>query len=457
MDETLYWIWLSLACTPDTSTFPRLIAKFSSAREIYEAENYKISAQLDPRASDRSALINKDLDKAKEIYAFCKRNKVGIVTYADEEYPNSLRSIPTPPVLLYYRGKLPNFNKGFYCAIVGTRSLSEYGRREAFELAYDLSCAGATIVSGMALGIDGVAMAGALAAERTTVAVIGSGIDVCYPKEHLTLARATVREGCILTEFAPGTQPSRYNFPRRNRIISGLSAATIVIEGREKSGAVITARHAKAQGRAVYALPGNVNAKNSEASMILFKNGAKPITRAEDIIEDFGKQYPGVLNPFKLKEFCPVDMQKIFRDYKVMSFTRAEIEDDFAFYRSEFSGNSLYSPKKHPQRRSSQDNPVIKESTDFSKEFPSDSVSSPEENIASTEKLSEDETVNSSLSIDATALKIYKRIPLNGRCTIDSLVDENIDLRTVMRALLKLEIGKFIVMLPGEAVARKTK
>ena len=145
---------------------------------------------------------------------------------------------------------------------------------KAFNIGYDLATAGATVVSGMAMGIDGVAMAGALSAGGKTVAVIGSGIDVCYPESHLTLAREVVKCGCVITEFAPGTKPSRYNFPKRNRIISGLSSATLVIEGKEKSGALITARHAMQQERPVYAFPGNVGNKNSELSLLLIKNSS---------------------------------------------------------------------------------------------------------------------------------------------------------------------------------------
>jgi DNA processing protein len=279
------------------------LSKFTDAEEIYRADESGLRGAIDRRASDRSALLNKDLTKAEEILEFCRSKRVGVVTYADPTYPDALRKIPNPPVLLYYRGVWHDFNSGgFYSAIVGTRSVSDYGRKNTFVIARDLARAGATVVSGMAIGIDGVALAGALSVNAPTVAVIGSGIDVCYPAQHITLAREIVKRGCVITEFAPGTPPNRFNFPKRNRIISGLSAVTLVMEGRENSGALITARCAQEQGRIVYALPGNVSSPTSEVTNLLLKNGARALVSADDIVRDFETEYHGKLNPFKLAE-----------------------------------------------------------------------------------------------------------------------------------------------------------
>ena len=217
MDKLIYWLWLSLACSPSAPTFAKLIRAFDDAEAIYNAEDREISSVIGYRCSDRNALENKSLDKAKEIYEFCKKRQVGLLCYGDSAFPQSLREIDTPPVLLYYRGILPDFNNICAVSTVGTRALTDYGRKNAFKISYDLACAGAVVVSGMALGIDAVCHVGALSAGGKTVAVIGSGIDVCYPSQHLHLARAIVKNGCVMTEFAPGTQPSRYNFPKRNR------------------------------------------------------------------------------------------------------------------------------------------------------------------------------------------------------------------------------------------------
>ena len=421
MNDIVYWIWLSLCCTPDTSTFPKLLERFSGAKEIYEASDKEISSCLGHNSSDRSALLKRDLERAHSIYSFCEKRGVGLLSYASEKYPASLRNIKTPPVLLYYRGKLPDFDKLFLVSVVGTRSLSDYGRRYAFKISYDLASSGATVVSGMAMGIDGVALAGAISAGGTTVAVLGSGIDVCYPEGHLTLAREIVKCGCVMTEYAPGTSPGRYNFPKRNRIISGLCAATLVIEGREKSGALITARCAKEQGRAVYAMPGNIGSPNSEVSNLLLKNGARLCTCADDIVRDFESLYPGVLNPFNLSPNVKVDIMAELSRLSVIAVCQSD---------------DIFTPPRTRKKSAHiEPKPEAPNSTDTI-DLPSNEP--PE-------------------SFDPKALKIYKRIPVDGDCPIESLVDDEISLREVMKLLLKLEMGNFISMLPGESVQRKAK
>lgn len=417
MDNLVYWIWLSLACTPDSTTFSKLINKYEDAKDIYDATDREIRSVVGAKVSDCSALADKSLDRAIQIYNFCTEKGVGILTYQCEKFPVSLRDIPTPPVLLYYRGNLPDFNKGFRCAIVGTRSLSDYGRINAFKLGYDMGSAGATVVSGMAIGIDGVAMAGAIASGATTVAVIGSGIDVCYPSSHLTLARTIVKNGCVLTEYAPGTKPEKFNFPRRNRIISGLCPVTVVVEGKESSGSMITARHAKAQGREVFAFPGNVGSDGSQSTNLLIKNGALLCTGAEDIIGRFEKEYPGALNPFLLKERPEVNMFDVLRDLRISALT----PNDDVF--------NVPKPKK------------ARKTEQIKHEAPKE-----EENLLPEMPI-----------FDTELLKLYKKIPSSGDCAIESLADDQINLRTVMRLLLKLEMGRFIVMLPGDRVKRNIR
>ena len=429
MHGLVYDIWLSQALTPDTDTFKLLLSDFQDSKSIFDAEEEKIKASLgiDLRGGER--LLDKNLDQAVEIFDFCKSRGVGILTYFDERFPESLRNIPTPPVLLYYRGVLPDFDRMFCTAVVGTRAVSSYGRKNAFNIAYDLAKTGTTVVSGMALGIDGVALAGALSAGGITVAVIGSGIDVCYPMQHKTLAREIVKRGCVFTEFAPGTRPDRYNFPRRNRIISGLCAATVVIEGNERSGALITARHAMKQGRTVYALPGNVASKNSEVCNLLLKNGAKALTSADDVVRDFCDKYAGLINPFKLG----LDSRPRMEDELIKYAVSAVSPDDPIF---------TAVPKKRIEKEiaPTQSIGVNKESNTEQKETEKSTVE-PQEHI-------------DPIGFDAKTLKIYKKIPMNEPCLIESLVDSEFSLREVMKALLKLEMGRFVKMLPSERVTR---
>ncbi|MBO5907483.1 MAG: DNA-processing protein DprA [Clostridia bacterium] len=451
MDNLIYWIWLSLCCAPAGSTFSTLLNKIGDAKAVYEAEEYEILACLDPKNPDRAYLINKDLQHASEIYNFCKKRGVGLLAYCDDKYPVALRKIQNPPPILYYRGVLPDFNSKPFVSVVGTRSLSDYGRKNAFKISYDIACAGVSVVSGMAKGIDGVATAGAIAAEGSTVAILGSGIDVCYPKQHLTLAREIVKEGCILTEFPPATPPMKQNFPKRNRIISAISSATFVVEGPEGSGALITARCAKEQGKPVFALPANISSKQSEVTTLLLKNGAKPCTMAEDILRELETEFPSQVNLFKLSARCPVDMMHVLRTLKV----DANCPNDDIYSPSKITPRGYNSTRA--AQRSLSNNPsqsLVPEHREVQVQ-PSLTEQAPVLDLSEAAHVGTEK--GEEFVFDKLALKLYKRIPQRGGCEIESLVDDKTPLREVMRLLLKLEMGKFVVLTPGDRVERKTK
>ena len=427
MDKNLLWVWLSLSCTPGSQTFKKLIDSFGSVEAIYEANDKQINAAIDPRSSDRSSLVDKDITKAKRVLEFCTQKRVGIVSYGDDAYPNALRTIPNPPVLLYYRGKLPDFNNSISIGVVGTRSISPYGRKCAYELSYDLAKAGAIVVSGMALGIDGVAHTGAITAEKPTVAVLGCGINICYPNEHLGLAREIVKLGCVITEYPPDTRPAKFNFPCRNRIISGISQGLLLVEGGERSGALITARCAKEQSRRVYAVPGNVGSKNSEASNLLLKSGAKLTTSAEDIICDFETPGKPLLNRFNLEKVRP-NINVAMRNSGVSALTA----DDYSFA----------PPTMQPRA------PITSEPARVQSE---PTPPSPPLNDASQENSS------SEFTFDKIALKVYKRIPEGVECSFESLSGDGITVADVATAVLKLQVGGFVTVYPGDTVSRKFK
>ena len=213
--------------------------------------------------------------------------EIKTITFRNKDYPKLLKEVKDPPKVLYHRGEiLPNEN----CfAIVGTRRCSSYGKEIALEIAGDLAEAGLTIVSGLAPGIDSFSHQAALERGKRTIAVLGTGIDEksIYPQENLKLAEKIVESGgCLISEYPSGTHGSKFTFPQRNRIISGISLGVLVVEAKQKSGALITANWAKSQGRKVFAVPGPIHFLNSKGCHYLIKRGAKLIENANDILKE---------------------------------------------------------------------------------------------------------------------------------------------------------------------------
>ena len=294
--DTLYWIWLSDALGAGSSAFRRIISLFDTPFDVFRAEETEIEQVSGLTERAKRALCDKSLERATEILDQCQREGIGILTYDEDAYPRALREIQKPPMVLYYRGNLPDFNCNLCVGVVGTRSMSAYGMRQAYKMSYELASAGALVVSGMAKGIDGVAAAAALKAGGTTVAVLGCGVDVVYPTHHRALSQEIAKNGVILSEYAPGTRPNSYHFPMRNRIISGLSQATVVVEAGMGSGSLITAKEAILQGRDVFALPANVGSKGADGTNGLLRDGAKMVLSTEDILEPYQYTYAESLN-----------------------------------------------------------------------------------------------------------------------------------------------------------------
>lgn len=221
-----------------------------------------------------------------------RTNALTPIAWSDRAYPAALAAIVDPPPVLWTRGS-PDALDAPAVAIVGSRAASSYALSVATALAADLAARGVVVVSGLARGVDSAAHRGALDVNGVTVAVLGSGLDVIYPPEHLPLARDIERRGLVISELVPGTPPLQRFFPLRNRIISGLSRAVVVIEAGEKSGSLITARCALEQGRDVLAVPGNVMSGRNRGAHALLKDGAKMVESADDILEELGVPVPG--------------------------------------------------------------------------------------------------------------------------------------------------------------------
>lgn len=294
--DTLYWIWLSEALGAGSSAFRRLISLYDTPFDVFCAEETELEQIPNLTERAKRALCDKSLGRATEILDQCQREGIGVITYDEDSYPRALRDIQKPPMLLYYRGNLPDFNRNLCVGIVGTRSMSAYGMRQAYKMSYELASAGAFVVSGMAKGIDGVAAAAAIKAGSTTVAVLGCGVDVVYPTHHRNLSQQIAKNGIILSEYAPGTRPNSYHFPMRNRIISGLSQATVVVEAGIGSGSLITAKDAILQGRDVFALPANVGSKGADGTNGLLRDGARMALSTEDILAPYQYTYAESLN-----------------------------------------------------------------------------------------------------------------------------------------------------------------
>ena len=314
----LYWIWLSISLGYASHGLKPLLEKCGTPEEIFLADEGTLAEVKALCSAERRALLSKDLSRAKEILDYCEHGGIKVLAYEDVSYPPKLRDIENPPAVLYLRGKVPDWNRYPFISVVGTRSMDRYGADITFEIAYDLSRMGCVTVSGMALGIDGMVAASSLAAGGVTVAVLGSGIDRIYPREHGRLYRSIIENGgAVITEFAPYEGADGFHFPLRNRIISALGCALILVQGDVESGALITARCAKRQGKAVFAVPGKIGVRNSEAPLLLLKQNARPLTCADDIYDAFREQYFSDLNPFMLLTEATTNTDAVMRKYGV--------------------------------------------------------------------------------------------------------------------------------------------
>jgi len=277
--------WLRLTLVPGVGpeTQRHLLAAFGLPEQVFSAPRSALKQVVGKKAdllldTDNQEAVDRALDWA---------GKPGnrILTLADPDYPQLLLESADPPSLLYVKGRVELLNRPAL-AIVGSRNATPQGLKDAEALAADLAAQGLTIVSGLALGIDGAAHRGGLKGEGGSVAIIGTGADRIYPSRHKELALQLATEGAIVSEMPPGTQPQASHFPRRNRIISGLSQGVVVLEASLKSGSLITARMAAEQGREVFAIPGSIHAPQSRGCHALIRQGAKLVESAQDVLEE---------------------------------------------------------------------------------------------------------------------------------------------------------------------------
>jgi DNA processing protein len=291
--------WLRLTLIPGIGreSQRKLLKAFGLPERIFSAGRVAVEAVLGAKAEPFFAAADAKAAQIEAALLWAKQPGNRILTLADADYPQQLLHIPDPPTLLYARGNLAVLSRPAL-SIVGSRNATPQGLKTARDFAATLARSGWNIVSGLALGIDAAAHQGALEANGTTLAVVGTGVDRLYPARHKALAQQILEHGAILSEFPLGTPAIAENFPRRNRIISGLSQGVLIVEAALGSGSLITARLAGEQGREVFAIPGSIHSPVSRGCHRLIRQGAKLVETAEDILEELGgSQTPGALPP----------------------------------------------------------------------------------------------------------------------------------------------------------------
>ncbi|WP_066635229.1 DNA-processing protein DprA [Desulfolucanica intricata] len=288
MKERIYWLCWQTIMPGSARRIWQLYKAFGSLKAAWEASDKEIQSLVGTNSRAAEALLKARscLDPIREIDEL---NKIGAeyITYKDPNYPENLKSVYDPPPVLFVLGKILPVDK-LAVALVGARKASSYGLAVAQKLAGELAKVGITVVSGMARGIDSASHKGSLLAQGRTVAVLGSGLNVVYPRENRKLLEEISSSGAVITEFPLGSKPEAWHFPMRNRVISGLTRATVVVEAAQKSGALITADFALEQGREVMAVPGSIGSPLSRGPHQLIKQGAKLVENVQDILEELG-------------------------------------------------------------------------------------------------------------------------------------------------------------------------
>lgn len=417
----VHWIWLATCPGLNDRAKLAVLQQFHDPEDAFYADSGAYLKVEGLTEEGLTALQDKSLDQAWKILDQCTNQDIRILTYQDAAYPSRLKNIPDPPLVLYYKGRLPDFDGLPVIGVVGTRKATSYGLLVAKRMGYQIARCGGIVVSGAATGIDGAAMAAALSGDGIVVGILGSGADVVYPLSNRSLFADVEQRGCLLTEFPPETPPYRWNFPKRNRIISGLSCGVLVVEAPAKSGALITAREAADQGRDVFVVPGNIDVPTCAGSNALLRDGAIAVGSGWDILSEYEALYP----------------DKIHRDDRPSHLTA--YPDEIAREAAETEKRPLkvaQKPRlldkvKGPKSRKGKkviDNSDPPPYIDVDKELP---VFSDEEQA------------------------VVNRLKQGERLTDDVIAEAGIPAGRVLAVLTMLEVKGVIVRLPGNRIALK--
>lgn len=470
MSDVLYWIWMSRRLGEGNMHFRSILTQLGTPYDVYRTEPedlYHVEGITDKEVQ---ALSDKRLEEATDIMESCAKLSIGILTYEDIKYPQRLKNLMDPPMVLYYRGKLPAFDRHICVAVVGTRSMSESGQHIAYKMGYELASAGIIVVSGMALGIDGVATCGAIVGGGAVTAVMGCGLDRAYPSAHVRLMNEVIAHGVAISEYPPGEEPDGSHFPVRNRIISGLCQALVVIEADSKSGALITAEHALDQGRAIFAVPGNVGTDNAEGPNHLLLDGAHIALGAGEILDYFDTPFERHL--FNMEAFHIAQAQRNIREEE--SLARMNVSTRIYNPHKKFSqptnDNSSFSRMREPKK------PVVHtkiwidtEAGRNNKPIPSTTTptnaanydphvktpvppQAPPETSSRKPQTPEEEKLT---DLDATAKQVLAAIPADRSVSLENLMKLGLPFGKLHLSLACLEAKGYIDSLPGNLYVRR--
>ena len=332
MSNKLYWVWAQNALGISASVkSDEIVSYFGNAEKLYYAGEYEWKISGIFTNGQINKLKSTSLDSAEKIVAECEKYKIKIVTPDDDNYPSMLFKLPNLPLVLYVRGDLDCLKNKIAVAMVGAREASDIGVRIARLLSASLSRSGAVVISGAAKGIDSAAHTGALNVGAKTVAVLGCGFGTDYLPENEPLRREIAHHGALVTEYPPRTPALGRNFPFRNRIISGLSYGTIVIEANERSGSLRTVNHAIEQGRDIFAVPGDITSSMNMGTNKLLRDGAKPVFNAMDVLEEYAERYPDLLDMKKIETVLKMDQTPMYTSEKVEKKEQTENKKKTAF------------------------------------------------------------------------------------------------------------------------------
>lgn len=292
----VYHIWLCEKLNYNQNKIHRLLDDYEDVKDIYNLKRESLDNIKYLTKDDSKNLCDKSLEKEYDIIAKCEMNNISLIAYDDENYPQKLLSIAYFPIVLYYKGNLFDFDSNLCITVVGTRDCTPYGENNACTFSYRLAKSGAIIVTGIAQGIDVKALEGAVKAKGKYVSILANGIDIYYPAAHRKIQDYIAKHGLLISENPPGEKATPSSFPVRNRILSGISDGTLIIESPKGGGAMITASLALEEGRDVFAIPGNIDNIKSQGCNSIIKSGGKLVTSTMDILEDYIYMYGENLN-----------------------------------------------------------------------------------------------------------------------------------------------------------------